>query len=148
MTGPQGWYILFHMSRRQPFLRSIGCQLYRLEDRRAVPCEDLVEWDEWFATADRRVAETWIDDVRISTVFLGLDHNFEPGGDPALFETMVFIAGEPNQMRRYFIWEETESGHSETVADIHAQMERNQVEAKEACQTLSARLAGTPKDIS
>lgn len=50
-------------------------------------------------------------------------------------------------MRRYFLWEEAEAGHSETVADIRAEMERNQVEAKVACQTLSARLAGTPKHI-
>lgn len=48
---------------------------HKLDGRRAVPCKSIAEWSAWFAVADRRVAETWIDDVRISTVFLGLDHN-------------------------------------------------------------------------
>src|SRR3546814_8867621 len=48
---------------------------YKLDGRRSVPCDSLVEWSMWMAEGDRRVAGTWIDDVRISTVFLGLDHN-------------------------------------------------------------------------
>lgn len=40
---------------------------YRLEDRRAVPCSDITEWNVWFASADRRVAETWIGDLRAET---------------------------------------------------------------------------------
>ncbi|MER0784349.1 hypothetical protein AAA534_16625 [Pseudomonas aeruginosa] len=48
---------------------------YKLDGRRALPCESIAEWGAWFSVADRRVVETWIDDVRISTVFLGLDHD-------------------------------------------------------------------------
>lgn len=128
------------MSRRRPFPRLPACLQYRLEGRRAVPCQDLFEWSEWFATADRRVAETWIDDIRVSTVFLGLNHNPVPGADPALFETMVFVDGEPNQERRYFIWEEAEAGHAEMVADIRAEMARAHVHAEMAWRTLSGRL--------
>lgn len=41
----------------------------------------------------RRVAETTIaDDVWVSTVWLGLNHNFW-GGPPLIFETMVFDQG-------------------------------------------------------
>src|SRR3546814_4401776 len=64
------------------------CSSDLLDGRRSVPCDSLVEWSMWMAEGDRRVAETWIDDVRISTVFLGLDHNHALGGDPLLFETI------------------------------------------------------------
>ena len=37
----------------------------------------------------RRVNETLIGDIRVSTVFLGLDHNYF-GGPPHIFETMSF----------------------------------------------------------
>jgi len=35
-----------------------------------------VEWATWFETGDRRVARKEIGDIAISTVFLGIDHNF------------------------------------------------------------------------
>ena len=117
--------------------------LYKLVDRRAVLCKDVVAWGEWFSTANRRVAETWIDDVRVSTVFLGIDHNFFPGRDPALFETMVFADQEDFRMRRYCIWEEAEAGHAEMVALIRAEMELAQVAAAQACAARSKRLSST-----
>ncbi|HDS1530812.1 TPA: hypothetical protein QEK88_000632 [Stenotrophomonas maltophilia] len=113
---------------------------YRLNGRRAVAC-GVAEWAVWFETADRRVSETWIDDIRVSTVVLGLDHNAVPGGDPALFETMVFVDGEPNSVRRYFIWEEAEAGHAQTVAEIRREMERAEVGAQAALGSLMKRWA-------
>ncbi|MFG9944184.1 hypothetical protein ACG3RN_28045 [Pseudomonas aeruginosa] len=113
---------------------------YRLEGRRAVAC-GVDEWAAWFETADRRVAETWIDDVRVSTVFLGLDQNAFPGRDPALFETTVFVEGEPNSVRRYFIWEEAEAGHTLTVAEIGREMEEAQTGAEAALGALMKRWA-------
>ncbi|WP_235430205.1 hypothetical protein [Cupriavidus pauculus] len=87
------------------------------------------------------MSETWIDDIRVSTVVLGLDHNAVPGGDPALFETMVFVDGEPNSVRRYFIWEEAEAGHAQTVAEIRREMERAEVGAQAALGSLMKRWA-------
>jgi hypothetical protein len=54
----------------------------------------------WYEKADRHVAESFVDGVRISTVFLGLDHSFS-GGQPHLFETMVSANEEwgPIQLR-------------------------------------------------
>src|SRR4051812_27278203 len=41
--------------------------------------------------AYKHVAVTAIgDDVEVSTVWLGADHNFGPTGPPLIFETMVF----------------------------------------------------------
>lgn len=99
------------------------------------------EWTAWFETADLRVAETWIDNVRVSTVFLGLDHNVFPGRDPALFETMVFVDDEPNSVRRYFICEEAEAGHKLTVAEIGREMQEAQTGAEAALGALMRRWA-------
>jgi hypothetical protein len=56
-------------------------------------------------------------DVSVSTVFLGLDHNFGEGGAPLLFETMVFgLPGE--DCRRYSTWAEAEEGHARIVAQV------------------------------
>ena len=46
-------------------------------------------WARWFEKAERHVANTQVNDIRVSTVFLGMDHSFGHG-DPLLFETMIF----------------------------------------------------------
>jgi hypothetical protein len=71
---------------------------YILVGQTAVPCEELMEWAEWFETADRRVFETFVGAYRVSTVFLGLDHSFGHG-PPVLFETMIFL-NTPEMERR------------------------------------------------
>lgn len=78
------------------------------------PIDDVLEWGKWFETANRRVAEANVGNVCISTVFLGLDHNWGPG-EPILFETMVFGGHFDGQQRRYATWEEAERGHAEMV---------------------------------
>lgn len=62
-------------------------------------CGDLITWARWFEAASengaRKVARDRVGNCEVSTVFLGLDHNFEDGGLPVLWETMVF-GGELN----------------------------------------------------
>ena len=95
---------------------------YILVDRRPMPCPDMKAWGAWLQSSgeERRVA---LDDVRefhISTVFLGLDHNFAPGGAPLLFETLV-TGGEDAtgiMMRRYSTWKEAEKGHRQIVHEL------------------------------
>ena len=91
---------------------------YILEGKEPKLVEDVLEWGMWLETADRCVAETHLPKkVRVSTVFLGLDHSFD-GGTPILFETMIF-GGEFNQdMWRYSTWEEAEKGHQEAVKKV------------------------------
>lgn len=117
---------------------------YKLVGRRAVPCQSLEEWSAWYSVAhagpECRVDETCIDDVRISTVFLSLDHNPFAEGDPALFETMVFVAGETHHVRRYFIWDEAAAGHAEMVALIREEMEAAEAKAASAWALVSSRL--------
>lgn len=59
------------------------------ENGDAVPCDSLRAWGQWFESADRVLAKDESHGVRVSTVFLGLDHSF---GDevPILWETMIF----------------------------------------------------------
>lgn len=58
---------------------------------------------------------------RISTVWLGADHNWG-GGQPILFETMVFGGGEQQDqtMWRWHTEDEARAGHTEIVASVAA----------------------------
>lgn len=88
-----------------------------LVGKEAVPCDSVEEWGRWYETADRRVAKDWVNGMLVSTVFLGLDHNWG-GGTPLLFETMVFPEGSCDEryMERYETWEEAEVGHGRAIA--------------------------------
>jgi hypothetical protein len=60
---------------------------------------------------DRRVTKTSLPGgVEVSTVFLGIDHNWG-GGEPLLFETMIFGGELDQEQWRYSTWEEAEKGH-------------------------------------
>lgn len=81
---------------------------------------DLIKWATWFETANRRVSETMIGEVRVSTVFLGLDHRFGEGA-PLLWETMVF-GGELDQEQNRCSGskEQAEAMHSDMVERVKA----------------------------
>lgn len=100
---------------------------YILEGHTAVAEHDPLTWARWFESADRHVALTEHELFRVSTVFLGLDHQFGRG-PPILFETMVFLkTGDPSSpnilerfdesidQARYANWEDAELGHKATV---------------------------------
>ncbi len=96
---------------------------YILDGKIAKQCRSLMELAIWMETADCRVACDEIDGIVVSTVFLGLDHNFfgnlDGNSDPLLFETMIFAGNwDGEEMRRYFTWEEAEAGHREMVAEV------------------------------
>jgi len=77
----------------------------------------LDRWAKWFETADRRVAKDVVDDIEISTVFLGLDHGWN--GELLLFETMVFGKDREEQgCYRYKTWDEAYIGHKITMIGI------------------------------
>ena len=66
------------------------------------------------------VCKTRLGLVRVSTVFLGLDHNWTPGQRPLVFETLVFGGPADGMMERYSTWEEAEAGHEVIVALVRA----------------------------
>ena len=63
-------------------------QHYILKGKELVPVE-MMAWAQWFGTTNRHIGLDTINGKKISTVFLGLDHNFGEG-PPLVFETMVF----------------------------------------------------------
>lgn len=103
-----------------------------LKDKHALRVSSFQEWSPWMATHDNTVAVTECQGVVISTVFLGLAHNFWGRQDPLLFETMVFTEGESGRMNRYCTWDEAEAGHAKFVAALKAQ------QASAECLTLEA----------
>jgi hypothetical protein len=85
---------------------------YILDGKKAVPAE-FMAWARWYETAGdtRVVAKTTVGESRVSTVFLGIDHNWGDG-PPLLFETMVFEGPLDGEQERYSTWEEAEAGHA------------------------------------
>lgn len=99
---------------------------YILMGKLAVPCNDLLTWARWFETAEKHVAQTTVGPLRVSTVFLGIDHRFG-GADPMLFETMIFGGLEDSEwsggyQERYSSWVDAETGHAQAVALAEAQL--------------------------
>ena len=70
------------------------------------------EWAKAMKT-DRHIGDTklWFGRLRISTVWLGLDHGFKPGGKPVIFETMVFNGDDSLEQERYSTIDEALAGH-------------------------------------
>lgn len=63
--------------------------------------------------------------VKVSTVWLGLDHNFG-FGEPHIFETMAFADeswSEMNYTQRYPTRAAAEAGHNDVVAMVVAEIE-------------------------
>lgn len=92
---------------------------YILVGKKAVPTDSLEEWELMYEGASRIVAKDRIGDVRVSTVFLGLDHSFGDG-TPLLFETMIFGGPHDQYQDRYSTWEEAEAGHAKALALVRA----------------------------
>lgn len=88
---------------------------YILDGKTPVPCPNVLKWARWFETANRHVAKTQTNNGEVSTVFLGINHNWLPNGPPILFETMVFGGIFDKDCERYSTWEEAEEGHKRKV---------------------------------
>lgn len=110
---------------------------YILNEDHTVSEVDLMTWAHWLESEEGRklkiVSSTLVDEVRVSTVFLGLDHSFGMGGPALLFETMTFekkiseaeMRGKKYNFHksvdsdgyyaRYATYEEALKGHAEIV---------------------------------
>lgn len=84
---------------------------------------DCYAWAKWLET--RKGEEGWrvghhvADGIEVSTVFLGLNHNWGDG-EPLIFETMVFGGPLDSEQERYSTWEEAEAGHASMVRRAQA----------------------------
>ena len=104
------------------------------EQRRPVPVEDTLVWGRWFQDfKNRRVAHdeiVWrytglnvVEDlvVRVSTIFLGIDHDYGFSGRPLLWETMVFEHPSGGDFQQRFTTEaDALAYHQELVRRLRA----------------------------
>lgn len=94
-----------------------------------IATDDVLEWSRWWATANRSVAQdkdeaAGADGVMVSTVFLGLDHNFNLSGPPVLWETLVFGGPLDGEMWRWTSLEDALIGHQEVCRQVAAAASR------------------------
>jgi hypothetical protein len=84
------------------------------------PVPDVEAWAMWRAEHDTRIALTTVGNITISTVFLGIDHNWSNHGPAVLFETMVFGGEHDQKQCRYSTRDYALIGHDKAVALVRA----------------------------
>ena len=91
--------------------------VYILVDKKPVVCEDLEAWRKWVEKLEnRKVAHDFVGDVRIKTIFLGLDVSMKFLDEkPEFFETVI-LGGEFDSYRaRTATWEDALDAHAGAV---------------------------------
>lgn len=91
---------------------------YRLEGKETVPC-GLYD-SNWMDPTVKHVGDTTRFGIRVSTVFLGLDHNLGGYGPPLLFETMVFGGPLNEHCIRYSTVDQAAHGHAQLCKRAHS----------------------------
>lgn len=91
-------------------------------DRCPVRTTSIDEWGRCFRSSDRIVKQEMINDVRVSTVFLGIDHQFGDG-PPLLFETMIFGGEHDEYQDRCSTWSEAVEMHNKACAIVRGEIE-------------------------
>jgi hypothetical protein len=84
------------------------------------PVPSLEAWAMWRTEHDTRIALTAVGNITISTVFLGIDHNWSNRGPAVLFETMVFGGEHDGAQQRYSTKDYALIGHEQAVALVRA----------------------------
>lgn len=82
---------------------------------------------------EKKVARTTVGKKVVSTVFLGLDHNWDPTGKPLVFETMVFPEeGDYSDeiCERYHTYKEARSGHAKIVKELRKELDKKCLDSK------------------
>jgi hypothetical protein len=83
---------------------------YILRDKEIIKTDNLSEWGKSMEFPNRIIEQTEIQGIKISTVFLGIDHAFF-GEEPLLFETMIFGGELDGYQERYSTWDEAYKAH-------------------------------------
>jgi hypothetical protein len=107
-------------------------EYFLLDDNEtAIPCS-IEEWGNFLedarGTKRRIVKQEYIYDKFISTVFLGLNHNWSSKGTPLIFETMIFNDnnGCEEYCDRYSTWDEALIGHEKAVQWVKDGCKKNE----------------------
>lgn len=92
--------------------------------------EIMLIYSRWRTTHDPHVFDDTINDIRISTVFLGMDHGWGTG-PPVLFETMIFGGEYDEYQRRYYNKIQAKAGHDQALAMVRDSLSNPNLEFKE-----------------
>lgn len=88
-------------------------------DKQGKPIEDIMTWGKLHSDEKyMRIGMTkFSDNSFVSTVWLGINHNFCGVGDPIIFESMYFPTEQQLEewQERYCTEEEAKTGHQEMV---------------------------------
>lgn len=94
---------------------------YKLdENKNAIPCE-VLEWgeqlEEMSISGAKIVANEEVNGKIISTVWLGVNHSYNDGFPPLIFETMIFEGDSCWDIYcdRYSSWDEALAGHQKAI---------------------------------
>lgn len=96
---------------------------YILDGRTVVPV-NMMEWSIWFSKngSERSVALDFVGEHSVSTVFLGLDHQWslDPAAPPMIFETMIFADDNWDEQDcwRCSTYDEAERQHAEAYVRL------------------------------
>lgn len=95
---------------------------YKLHHRKPVECSQKEYSDQFYPIYKRRVRRKAIGVYWISTVFLGLDHNYSREGSPILFETMIFSDtfedSDLDYCERCSTWREALKMHRDAIEHV------------------------------
>lgn len=109
---------------------------YILNGRLAVQAKNLLEWSAFMQKGDRRVGFDIVEDIEVSTVFIGLD--LSSAEDPLLFETAIFSADDTTIVNRYFTWAEAEEGHRKIVNHLESINESSSGHVKDIIEKIKS----------
>jgi hypothetical protein len=74
------------------------------------------EWADTMGTGrDRHVALDYVGEVKVSTVWMGIDHNWSGTGPPLIFETMIFGGSHDEECWRYSTEAAALAGHDQAL---------------------------------
>lgn len=89
--------------------------IYKLDGKIPIP-GTLDDWRKLIDTGAHILWQDPVGDLLVSTVFLGIDHNFGPPGPPVLFETMIFGDDDEKYQERTTTYELAREQHLAALA--------------------------------
>lgn len=94
---------------------------YKLDEDKNVILTDIIDWANFIEGGAsenyKTVGKDKINKLIISTVFLGLCHNYSQfPGRPIVFKTMIFKGKKAlGYQERYSTWQQAEEGHQRAI---------------------------------
>lgn len=102
-------------------------RLYILDGHLEVPEPNILKWAAAMEGVHRIVKREWVENVEVSTVFLGINQNWGfPKSRPLLYETMTFSNRKDFDCERrlWHTWAEAEDGHAKVCRKVKALLAR------------------------